>query len=216
MKGRDSQIAKFLDILDDEQKTLLLDHLNRRLQRRSPNTISIVFDLTRWCNLQCKGCGVDAQLYSKGMKIDPGDLDSSTVNILSILRAFALEVREHPKHNLVVHFGGGEPFLRPDLPQILEEAAQLFGPRAISLDTNGCAATIDEVVGIMPFIGNLGISLDGFESYHNWWRRTSQFSAFQRVINLVKGILAVPQMVLKTEITTVPTRKNIDQIPTLT
>ncbi|MDR2801335.1 MAG: radical SAM protein [Desulfovibrio sp.] len=81
---------------------------------------TVLFEITRRCNLNCPVCfassgGADAP--------DAEDLGQR----LHRIRSLAGEV--------VLQFSGGEPTLRPDLPELIRQARALFP--AVQLNTNG-------------------------------------------------------------------------------
>ena len=79
------------------------------------------FEVTRACDLRCTHCYIDA-----GRK-RPGEMSTREVfavlDDLAALGAFSIV------------FAGGEPYLRPDFPEILNHAAQLGF--VIAVVTNG-------------------------------------------------------------------------------
>lgn len=118
----------------------------------------LIFFVTSKCNLKCKHC-------FNWQKIDGQDPD---LNLATIRR---LTQELGPVHNLLL--SGGEPYLRQDLPQIVELFCNNNHTRKISLPTNGY---YPELIGkktreILLRINNalleIQLSLDGLENTHN-------------------------------------------------
>ncbi|HIC96341.1 TPA: radical SAM protein, partial [Candidatus Bipolaricaulota bacterium] len=118
---------------------------------RLKSGLAIVFDLTYWCDLACRGCGVNAHLL-KDLTIKQEMQEASTQDIINILHKFREYLDEHPHTRFYLNFGGGEPFLRQDLKEIVQESAMLFGAENIAIDTNGTVATLDLVREITNYV----------------------------------------------------------------
>jgi radical SAM protein with 4Fe4S-binding SPASM domain len=106
------------------------------------------FNLTNACNLACAHC------HSASGKALPEEL--TTAEIVSVVRDL------HAMGVLSVAFAGGEPFMRPDLLEILEAACALDGWR-VSVITNGLffsERTLEEIVARCPDLG-INVSVDG-------------------------------------------------------
>jgi radical SAM protein with 4Fe4S-binding SPASM domain len=108
------------------------------------------FEVTRACDLRCTHCYIDA-----GRK-RPGEMSTREVfavlDDLAALGAFSIV------------FAGGEPYLRPDFPEILNHAAQLGF--VIAVVTNGTFLTPEIVRGIPRERCRLTLSVDGLEAHH--------------------------------------------------
>jgi uncharacterized radical SAM superfamily Fe-S cluster-containing enzyme len=84
----------------------------------------VLFEITRYCNLNCPVCFASALPAEAGMEMEnAGELKER----LRRIRALAGEV--------VLQFSGGEPTLHPDLPELVREANGLFP--AVQLNSNG-------------------------------------------------------------------------------
>jgi radical SAM protein with 4Fe4S-binding SPASM domain len=81
----------------------------------------LVLELTRACNLRCKTCYVSAAKPRKN--------ELKTDEVIDLLE----EVSDHGTRT--VAFLGGEPFLRPDLSELVETALGLF--EEVQVSTNG-------------------------------------------------------------------------------
>ena len=115
---------------------------------RSP--LIVWFEVTRACDLRCTHCYIDA-----GRK-RPGEL--STREVFAVLDDLA----DVGVFSLVL--AGGEPYLRPDFPEILEYAARLGF--VIAVVTNGTFLTPEIVRRIPRERCRITLSVDGLEAHH--------------------------------------------------
>ena len=96
-----------------------------------PHSIAAVrvlrISLTDRCNLRCVYC-----MPAEGMRWLPQAQLLSVTEIVEVVRA-AAEIHGITRIKLT----GGEPTVRPDLPQIIEAIARINAVREISLTTNG-------------------------------------------------------------------------------
>lgn len=198
-----------------ENDEVTINYLKYRLKRRKTSKrrgLAIVFDVTYRCNLACRGCGVDAK-----RKIDSSYQESSTDEIILILKKIKDYQENHPQVPIYIYFGGGEPFMRNDLKEILKVASDFFGSENTALDTNGTVASVDELIEISKYINRIGISIDGLEEYHNWWRNpTNESEKWHAIIKKISILLSKEQeMREKIEVATVVTKENLSEIPEL-
>ncbi len=117
--------------------------------------LSVIFELTHACNLNCAHC-----LVSAG-KAERNELSTSEVK--SVLDQL------HEMKVFSVNFGGGEPLLRKDLIEILEYASNLnFG---IILSTNGLLVD-DKFLDILDELNafSVQVSVDGPKEIHDVFR----------------------------------------------
>ena len=131
----------------------LPSHLLQFSQDKKP---VVVWNVTRQCNLKCRHCYAQAQ----GKK-PKGELTTQEGKILlDDLSAFGAPV---------ILFSGGEPLLRPDLPELAQYAVDK-GMRAV-ISTNGTLITPD-LAKILKKVGlsYVGISLDGMEAVNDRFR----------------------------------------------
>ncbi len=131
----------------------LPSHLLQFSQDKKP---VVVWNVTRQCNLKCRHCYAQAQ----GKK-PSGELTTQEGKILlDDLSAFGAPV---------ILFSGGEPVLRPDLPELAQYAVDK-GMRAV-ISTNGTLITRD-LAKILKNVGlsYVGISLDGMEAVNDRFR----------------------------------------------
>jgi len=116
----------------------------------------VVWNMTRQCNLKCVHCYAQA-------KATPNDNELSTAegkNLIDDLSEFGAPV---------LLFSGGEPVMRPDLPELAQYAISR-GMRAV-ISSNGTLIT-KEKARIFKDIGlsYVGISLDGLKEVNDRFR----------------------------------------------
>ena len=131
----------------------LPSHLLQFSQDKKP---VVVWNITRQCNLKCRHCYAQAQA-----KKPKGELTTQEGKVLlDDLSSFGAPV---------ILFSGGEPVLRPDLPELAQYAVAK-GMRAV-ISTNGTLIT-EELAKTLKDIGlsYVGISLDGMEAVNDRFR----------------------------------------------
>ena len=116
----------------------------------------VVWNMTRQCNLKCVHCYAQA-------KATPNENELSTAegkNLIDDLSQFGAPV---------ILFSGGEPVMRPDLPELAQYAISR-GMRAV-ISSNGTLIT-REKARIFKDIGlsYVGISLDGLKEVNDRFR----------------------------------------------
>jgi MoaA/NifB/PqqE/SkfB family radical SAM enzyme len=191
-------------------------YLKRREQQISgKDTLGFVYALTRFCNLACLHCGADAS-YRRITSEEPFELTSEqVVQIIEQVHSYASKSGMKP----FFMFGGGEPTLRPDFKELLATAAAMFGAKNVGFCTNGTAMPPDAVLALQEYVGLIETSLDGLQNYHNQWRRSAgnhaETDPFRSTLALVDAALASSETATKLEVSSVVTRDNMTQLPTL-
>ncbi|MEJ5358540.1 MAG: 12,18-didecarboxysiroheme deacetylase [Desulfobacterales bacterium] len=154
----------------------------------------VVWNMTRRCNLRCIHCYAHAR--------DRADDDELSTDegraLLDDLAAFGVPV---------VLFSGGEPLLRPDLPELAAYAVSR-GMRAV-ISTNG--TLIDaETARTLKAIGlsYVGISLDGMEEVNDRFRAVP--GAFRAAL---EGIRRCQEAGIKVGLRFTINRHNVGEIP---
>ncbi|MDR3671405.1 MAG: radical SAM protein [Holophaga sp.] len=150
-------------------------------------TCCVVLELTRRCDLACRFCFADAG----GREPDPG---------LDQVKAWLAQLAE-PGRTLV-QLSGGEPTLRPDLPEIIA-AARAAGCRHVQLNSNGLR--LGEDPGYARALAQAGLSFvfmqfDGTEdAIHERLRGRPLLAAKLRAIDHCAaqnlGVTLVPTVV---------------------
>jgi 12,18-didecarboxysiroheme deacetylase len=168
----------------------LPSHLLQFSQDKKP---VVVWNMTRQCNLRCRHCY--AQALSQKTK---DELTTSEGKVLlDDLSSFGVPV---------ILFSGGEPLLRPDLPELAEYAVSK-GMRAV-ISTNGTLIT-PELAKTLKAIGlsYVGISLDGLTEVNDRFRGVS--GAFEQALT---GIRNCREAGIKVGLRFTINRLNSDQV----
>jgi MoaA/NifB/PqqE/SkfB family radical SAM enzyme len=182
------RIGRVLDRLATVATTL------GRVARRSGMPVNVVHFVTSRCNLRCRHCFYTETLDAK----DPGEqslaqLEKTTAEIGRVLW-YAL--------------GGGEPFIRDDIVELVRIVARNCRPLMLTIPTNGwyVERTVRRTLEILQILDGrqltLQVSLDGPEEIHDAirgrdsWRRAEE--TFRRLgplqvlyPNLSLGIITV-------------------------
>jgi len=133
---------------------------------RRPNSPPILaFHVTTRCNMRCRHCGDDVWG-------DPAD-DLP----LEVIKNFSANLGDI--QDLAI--GGGEPFLRRDLPEICESFARNNNVRNLCIPTNGFATeiicnTLERILSACPDTNiAVSLSIDGFRDTHDSIRMRDSF-----------------------------------------
>jgi 12,18-didecarboxysiroheme deacetylase len=172
------------------QSDQLPSHLLQFSQDKKP---VVVWNITRQCNLKCRHCYAQAQ----SQKTD-GELTTAEGKaLLDDLSAFG---------SPVILFSGGEPILRPDLPELAQYAVDK-GLRAV-ISTNGTLIT-PTLARTLKRIGlsYVGISLDGLEGINDSFRGVS--GAYEQALT---GIRNCREAGIKVGLRFTINRLNADQV----
>lgn len=201
--------------LQDEDLQAIINYLKRRrLEVREKENFGIVYAITRYCNLICKHCGVNARLFETERGYP--HFETSFDDVCTIVE----RIREYVQANGLqpfLMFGGGEPTLRPDFKQILAYAAEQFGSANVGFCTNGTLWAADDLAEVERHVGLIEISIDGPEKYHNSWRNPRKLSRLgnvsQRVMTLVTQSLRLDRLRRKLEVSSIVTKSNLALLP---
>jgi len=204
------------NMLSDSQRVLLTEYLETRLSGKSMKEgLSIVFDVTYFCNLHCKGCAVNAKLHEH-KNIDNEKLELGTSDVLKILEKIHRYVESKSINPFFINLGGGEPFLRKDFKYIVKRSAELFGAESVAVDTNGTFLTIQDALEISDSISCLGVSVDGLEAYHNDWRGTKKVAnPYRQAMAFIEAAVKQKEIKKILEVSSVATKKNLSDLPNL-
>ena len=156
----------------------------------------VVWNMTRRCNLKCIHC------YSSSQnRLYPDELTTEEAKaMIADLAAFGAPV---------LLFSGGEPLMRPDLPELAQFAVDQ-GMRAV-ISTNGTLIT-EEKAKIFREIGlsYVGVSLDGMEATHDRFRGVA--GAFEAAM---QGIRICREMGIKVGVRFTINRHNVADVPAI-
>ena len=156
--------------------------------------ITITWEVTLGCNLHCDHC-----LSGSGPGHQrPGELTTEEA------KQFIAEVDEMGVFQ--VNIGGGEPFIRPDFLELLEELTARDISTCIS--TNGTQLdeeTLDRIETMDPLF--LQVSLDGLRPENDAIRGEGVFNAVQDLLARLES------RDIGTTVNTVVTRQNVADLP---
>ena len=205
--------SELLEALSVTDRALLIEHLQGRMQaRQSRVDLRIVYDILNKCNLRCEGCSTAPSFVPTNSPL-PGSLSPSGPSIMGTIDALEDFTRTQSLRASIV-FGGGEPFLRADLPEIARRATRAWGPANVGVDTNGNVRQQAAVIeALLPSLGYLGVSVDGPEIYHDQWRGV--LGSYRRAVSLLSDISGLPGAKRILEVTSVATTNNLQLLPLL-
>lgn len=141
----------------------------------------------------------------------PGDLSYDEINKIT---------SNLPQFDRLL-FSGGEPFLRVDLPEIIELFYKNNGVTSLSIPTNGLAKNLikektEIILNKFPDLQlSLGLSLDGIGNIHDKHRGVS--NNFKRLMDCITELIQMKKIYpnLRININTVITSDNINHLPEL-
>jgi len=153
--------------------------------------------VTSVCNARCAHCFYPINAGKNELTLDEIDRLTRT---LPPIRLFLV--------------GGGEPFLRRDLPDIVRLYFERTGFSTMSIPTNGfgpdeIAATAERICAIDPNLSlGVSVSIDGFRDYHDRIRRLP--GLYDRAVATLERLLELARRVrnLTAGVTTVFMRDN--------
>lgn len=132
--------------------------LVREMQQKHPLT-QLFWESTLRCNMNCRHCGSDCKVSS----VHPDMPFEDFRNVL-------LRIKErYDSHKIMVIISGGEPLMRQDLLNCGKAIYDLEFPWGMV--SNGRLMTPKKIDQLLAAgVHSLTVSLDGFESDHNWMR----------------------------------------------
>lgn len=163
---------------------LLLEHLVKggffQEAVASERVLSAYLHVTQRCNLTCAGC------YSLDDQRNALD-DAPLADVLRGVDELAVAGASR----LVV--SGGEPFLRDDLPAIVEHAKRACGLASVTVLSNGTCMSRAALERMAPFVDCVSVSFDGCsEGSRAYIRGKQRFSELVEAVRMVReaGIAA--------------------------
>ena len=164
------------------------------LQFSSDKKPVVVWNITRACNLNCIHCYARAVQRSNERELTT----EQGLNLIDDLATFGVPV---------ILFSGGEPLLRPDLPELARYAVDR-GMRAV-ISTNGTLIDEEKATTLRDAgVSYVGISLDGLENVNDHFRRMQ--GAFKMALN---GIKNCRKAGLKVGLRFTMNKLNAEQVP---
>ncbi|MGH9340389.1 MAG: radical SAM/SPASM domain-containing protein [Acidobacteriota bacterium] len=142
-----------------------------RLVKKRGLPVNLIFFVTSRCNLLCTHCFYWEELNKKHNELTLDEIERISRSLPNLLS---------------VSFTGGEPYLRPDLPDIAAAFEKNSGARNIQIPSNGLLVerTVSRVEELLQKVRQArvctGVSLDGPEDIHNQIRQNPK--SFQRAL----------------------------------
>lgn len=185
------EYACMIKLFDLQQSKIFLPEYQPSLAYYSAPK-SAIWDITYLCNLKCPHC-----LTSSGSK----HYDQlNTGKVFKVIENLA------DAKLLYLSFAGGEPFLRKDLPELIQKA-NLHNIR-VDIASNGVEITQDMLISLRDLpIFHIQISIDGLGSDHDNFR--GRKGAFE---NILKNIKRLKEEGISISISTTATSQNYNNI----
>ncbi len=149
----------------------------KRLFLKRGLPLNLIFFVTSKCNLLCKHCFYWDELNKKSGELSYDEIETiarSLPNLLSL------------------SLTGGEPYLRPDLPEIAAAFERHSGVRNVQIPSNGLLVdkTLARAEKLLRLVRRArvctGVSLDGPEEIHNKIRANPR--SFAKALETLKGL----------------------------
>ncbi|MCA1989757.1 MAG: 12,18-didecarboxysiroheme deacetylase [Desulfarculus sp.] len=135
----------------------------------------VVWNMTKACNLRCQHCYAQATAGPAVQELSTGQARA----MIDDLAGFGAPV---------ILFSGGEPLMRPDLPELARYAVGK-GMRAV-ISTNGTLITADKARELKDIgLSYVGVSLDGLPAVHDRFRGVE--GAFDQALAGIRNCLRV-------------------------
>lgn len=129
------------------------------------------WELTNYCNMSCPFCSTYSQ-------------DRNTAQDISPQKALGMIDQLAEMGTKMIHFSGGEPTLRLDLPELVSRAKQ--HGMMVSFTTNG-SASIGKMEKLLD-TDVIRVSIDGTEKFHDSGREFP--GAFKKALETIRFIVA--------------------------
>lgn len=176
----------------------LLEHLTRGgfFQRAvaEPRVVSAYLHVTQRCNLTCAGC---YSLDEHRNRLADASL-SDMKRAVEGLAAAGLS-------QLII--SGGEPFLRDDLPDIVEHAKRACGIGSVTVLSNGTRMTEEALERLAPNVDCVSVSFDGCSAAAPAYIRSEQ-----RFDELVEAVRMVQRAGIPAHIIPTVHAKNVNDL----
>jgi MoaA/NifB/PqqE/SkfB family radical SAM enzyme len=155
---------------------------------RPANPVTLTYSVTAACQSRCKTCNIGLK-YQQDPKRKERDLKLGEIE----------RIFQTLGHVYFFNVSGGEPFLRKDLPEIIQLACQHLKPRIIHIPTNAiasdriktltlkCLEIINHYDSSVPF--TVKPSIDGVGNVHDEIRGVKgNFKQLEKTIAYLKDI----------------------------
>jgi len=171
-------------------------------ERGSPRTApkirlrEIDLNITNRCNLECIYCSFSSTPDRREPEVPAAEVH----RLLDTAAAMG---------NKVIHFSGGEPIIRPDMPEFIAHAAAL-GFR-MRMHSNGALFTEARLQRVWDAgLRQVLISLDGFDANHDFHRASP--GLYDRTLQGIRNAVA---MGFAVRVNSVASTLNVAEIPRL-
>ena len=132
------------------------------------------------CNLSCPFCAFSADLNQHRDELTLAEIETIARGLGRVL---------------VLHIGGGEPFIRADLPEVIAAFRRHTGVKKVEIPTNGWSAErigkqVRRILELSPGLKlNVRISLDGIGALHDRVRaRPGSYKAAVETLGALQDI----------------------------
>lgn len=203
--------------ISEAQLQIIQNYLARRGKEvRGQESFGIVFVLTNKCNLNCLHCGVNAKLarLSKGSLTDELSFKEAATVIDKVA-----DYTKIKGYRPFLMFGGGEPSLLKEFPEIVRYASERLGSENVGFCSNGTTMAVEDLLELSTYVGLIETSIDGLEEDHNAMRDprglTRLDNPFLMTHDLVKAALDYPELKEILEVSAIATKKNWKSLPSL-
>ncbi len=162
--------------------------------------ISLTFSVTRKCNLSCKTCNIWQDKIEDELTLD------EYIKIFSSIKSKIPWIT----------IDGGEPFLRADIGQIVENAYRYIKPKVINIATNGTFpdTIFDKVSKIVESCPDtqiiVNLSIDEIDDKHDYIRNKA--GTFNRVLETYYKLKNIGNTNFCLGINTTVSKFNIDNL----
>ncbi len=176
-----------------------------------PGPVTLTFSVTAACQSRCKTCRI-GEMFGEHPERAEADL-----SLAEIERTF-----QTLGHVYFFNVSGGEPFLRRDLPEIVELACRYLAPGIVHIPTNGIATSrilagterILDVMGrLCPHVPlTIKPSIDGVGQHHDEVRGFP--GNWKRLLATIEGLKEIESRhdTFHLELGTVISRFNLDHL----
>lgn len=191
--------------IDTEIKAEHFKKLNtyKESLRENPVLKNLFIEMTLNCNQKCLHCGSNAGCNIFGRALTDDEI------YLTVLRLKA-DLLENKEKIPFITVTGGEPLLRPNLPELMKRIRELNYKWGMT--SNGLLITKEMAQRLRDAdMYSIGLSLDGLEETHNWFRQSS--NGYKRVLEAFDNLNSVGQK--NVMLTTVVNKRNIKELEDL-
>lgn len=155
---------------------------------RPGSPITLTYSITAACQSNCKTCNIGSRFHSNP------SLKEKDLRLDEIKRIF-----QSVGYVYFFNISGGEPYLRDDLPEIIELASRYLKPKVIHIPTNAIASEKirDSTLRCLEVLKENGLrtpfsvkpSIDGVAGIHDEIRGVKgNFKQLEKTINYLKDI----------------------------